>query len=313
MGNLFHPEKLERWKEIFFRRVMPALTLAALIVGGLAAWWAFRMFSRPARSGEARELFHGVHYERAVSDMPRRVTVHKVRVDLDVGGIGFVVTPGDASAGREIPARTTSEFLDEFDAQLAINGAFFEPFHSNHPLDYYPEPGEAVDVLGRAVANGKVYSDDNADWPTLCLGSNRVEIALGELPVGVRWAVAGRHLLVDQGEAVAAKGDAFNVELHPRTAVGVDERGQTLWLVVVDGRQKNYSEGATLKELAALMVHLGAWRGLNLDGGGSSTLVVEGKDGKPDVLNAPYHTRVPMRERPVANHVGVFARRPSRD
>lgn len=308
MEKLFHPDKREQWKEIFFRRVMPALTLLALAVGALAAWWAFRMFSRPARSGEARELFHGVHYERTVSDVPRRVTVHKVRIDLDAGGIGFVVTPGDVSGGKEIPARTTSAFLNEFDAQVAINAAFFEPFHSNHPLDYYPEPGEAVDVLGRAVAEGELYSEDNQDWPTLCLSSNRVEIALGELPVGVRWAVAGRHLLVDQGEAVEAKGDAFNVELHPRTAVGVDERGRTLWLVVVDGRQKNYSEGATLKELAALMVHLGAWRALNLDGGGSSTLVIEAEGGEAGVLNAPYHTRVPMRERPVANHVGVYAK-----
>jgi hypothetical protein len=308
MGKLFHPDKRERWKEVVFRRVMPALTLLALAVGALAAWWAFRMFSRPARSSEARELFHGVHYERTVSDAPRKVTVHKVRVDLDAGGIGFVVTRGDASGGRDVLARTTSEFLKEFDAQLAINGAFFEPFHSNHPLDYYPESGEAVDVLGRAVANGELYSDDNQDWPTLCLSSNRVEIALGELPVGVRWAVAGRHLLVDQGKAVESKGDTFNVELHPRTAVGVDEKGGTLWLVVVDGRQENYSEGATLKEVASLMVHLGAWRALNLDGGGSSTLVVEGADGEAEVLNAPYHTRVPMRERPVANHVGVFAR-----
>jgi len=308
MGKLFHPDKRERWKEIFFRRVMPALTLLALAVGSLVAWWAFRLFSRPSRTNESRELFHGVHYERTVSDAPRRVTVHKVRLDLDESGLGFVVTPGDAFGGKEIPARTTSAFLDEFGAQVAINGAFFEPFHSNHPLDYYPEPGEVVDVLGRAVAEGELYSEDNQDWPTLCLSSNRVEIALGELPVGVRWAVAGRHLLVDQGEAVEAKGDAFNVELHPRTAVGVDERGRTLWLVVVDGRQKNYSEGATLKELAALMVHLGAWRALNLDGGGSSTLVIEGEGGEAEVLNAPYHTRVPMRERPVANHVGVFAK-----
>ena len=308
MGKLFHPDKRERWKEIFFRRVMPALTLLALAVGSLVAWWAFRLFSRPSRTNESRELFHGVHYERTVSDAPRRVTVHKVRLDLDESGLGFVVTPGDASGGKEIPARTTSAFLDEFGAQVAINGAFFEPFHSNHPLDYYPEPGEVVDVLGRAVAEGELYSEDNQDWPTLCLSSNRVEIALGELPVGVRGAVAGRHLLVDQGEAVEAKGDAFNVELHPRTAVGVDERGRTLWLVVVDGRQKNYSEGATLKELAALMVHLGAWRALNLDGGGSSTLVIEGEGGEAEVLNAPYHTRVPMRERPVANHVGVFAK-----
>ena len=62
----------------------------------------------------------------------------------------------------------------------------------------------------------------------------------------------------------------------------------------------------TLREVAALMKRLGAWRAVNLDGGGSSTLVVE-KDGAAQVMNAPYHTRIPMRERPVANHLGVYA------
>ena len=308
MGMLFHPERRERWKEIFFRRVMPAVTLLALAGGAIMAWWAFRLFSRPARASETRELFRGVSYERTASETPRRVVIHKVRIDLDAGGIGFVVTPGSDTGGREIPARTTSGFLEEFEAQVAINAAFFEPFYSNHPFDYYPESGEGVDVLGRAAANGKLYSSDNADWPALCLSSNRVEIALGKLPVGVRWVVSGRNLLVDQGKPVDPDGGMFNTDLHPRTAAGVDESGRRLWLVVVDGRQENYSEGATLNELAALMVHLGAWRALNLDGGGSSTLVMEDKAGEAKVLNAPFHTRVPMRERPVANHVGVLAR-----
>jgi exopolysaccharide biosynthesis protein len=86
----------------------------------------------------------------------------------------------------------------------------------------------------------------------------------------------------------------------------VDKAGETLWLIVVDGRQQNYSEGVTLAELAGIAVELGADRALNLDGGGSSTLVMA-RDRGAKVLNAPIHTRVPMRERPVANHLGVYA------
>jgi exopolysaccharide biosynthesis protein len=81
-------------------------------------------------------------------------------------------------------------------------------------------------------------------------------------------------------------------------------------LFVVDGRQPNYSEGMSLPELAQVMLDYGADTALNLDGGGSSTLVMEGNDGKPHVLNSPIHGRVPPgRERPVANHLGIFAKR----
>jgi exopolysaccharide biosynthesis protein len=100
-------------------------------------------------------------------------------------------------------------------------------------------------------------------------------------------------------------------DLHPRTAAAVDETGTKLWLVVVDGRQPGYSEGVTLAELAELMVALGAETGLNLDGGGSTTLVMAGPFG-PKTLNAPIHTRLPMRQRPIANHLGVYALPPGR-
>jgi hypothetical protein len=48
---------------------------------------------------------------------------------------------------------------------------------------------------------------------------------------------------------------------------------------------------------------------MNLDGGGSSTLAVEGANGRPEVLNSPIHQRIPGRERPVGNHLGIFAER----
>jgi hypothetical protein len=63
---------------------------------------------------------------------------------------------------------------------------------------------------------------------------------------------------------------------HPRTAVGYDEATRKLWLIEVDGRQLPYSDGMTLPELASLMEALGIDEGLNLDGGGSSVMVVQG-------------------------------------
>jgi len=69
-------------------------------------------------------------------------------------------------------------------------------------------------------------------------------------------------------------------DIHPRTAAGIDENGQLI-LMVVDGRQRN-SRGVSLAELSGLMKAIGAVRAINLDGGGSSTLIVQDK-----LLNLP--------------------------
>lgn len=79
-------------------------------------------------------------------------------------------------------------------------------------------------------------------------------------------------------------------------AAAIDKAGETLWLILVDGKQPNYSEGVTLAELREIAKNLGAQTAINLDGGGSTTLVME-SDRASKVLNAPIHTKIPMRGR----------------
>jgi exopolysaccharide biosynthesis protein len=95
-------------------------------------------------------------------------------------------------------------------------------------------------------------------------------------------------------------------ELDPRTAIGTNRNGRWLYIVVVDGRQPFYSEGATFVELAELMIDFGAYHAMAMDGGGSSTMVIEDKNGNPVVLNSPIDQYIPGRERPVANHLGIY-------
>jgi exopolysaccharide biosynthesis protein len=97
-----------------------------------------------------------------------------------------------------------------------------------------------------------------------------------------------------------------NTTTQPRTAIGYSNNGRYLYLVVVDGRQPFYSEGITLSELADLMISLGARYAMNLDGGGSSTMVVADRTGRSQVMNSPIDNYIPGRERPVANHLGIF-------
>ncbi|MFG3292038.1 phosphodiester glycosidase family protein [Streptomyces sp. NPDC048179] len=70
-------------------------------------------------------------------------------------------------------------------------------------------------------------------------------------------------------------GFAWSNVRQPRTLAGVDRHGRLL-LVTVDGRQPGVSEGFTLAEAAAFMRSLGAVQALNLDGGGSTAMAVDG-------------------------------------
>ena len=87
-------------------------------------------------------------------------------------------------------------------------------------------------------------------------------------------SVGGTPVLVRDGRAwVQNDGTGFVSGRHPRTAVGWDAAGRVL-MVTVDGRQPGHSIGMTLPELAGLLVGIGAVEALNLDGGGSTTMVV---------------------------------------
>ncbi len=94
-------------------------------------------------------------------------------------------------------------------------------------------------------------------------------------------AIGGVPLLVSGGRDVVGTCVGSVCSRNPRTGVGVTANGRIL-LVVVDGRQAKWSVGATMHEFAKIFRRLGATYALNLDGGGSSTMVVKGT-----VVNRP--------------------------
>lgn len=276
--------------------------LACLVVGMTLAWYG--LGARLAPSVANGELFQGVSYERHVQRSPYRMVYHVVVVDLNSAGIATLVTPGDAAAELPLRARTTSEFVEEFDVQLAINGDAFYPWYSNGPFDYYPRPGERVQPVGFAASEGRRYSENTDNEPVIYFGPNNQ--ASFSSPVGRLYnAISGTMMLVKKGKAVSTLDTQ---DRQPRTAVGLDKARRRLILIVVDGRQPGYSAGATLEQLADILVAAGAFEALNLDGGGSSTLVMQSPGGQV-VLNSPIHNRIPGRERPVGNHLGIFAAR----
>jgi hypothetical protein len=142
------------------------------------------------------------------------------------------------------------------------------------------------------------------------------DVGFGHKPnVKLYNALSGKTLLVADGENVAGNDPA----IHPRTGIGIKKDGKLL-LFTVDGREKGRSLGMTFHEIADAMIHFGAHDAISLDGGGSTTLVMDDPttpENDPKVLNLPCDPfpdakktgKDHGKERPTGNNLAVFARK----
>ncbi|NJL23330.1 MAG: phosphodiester glycosidase family protein [Leptolyngbyaceae cyanobacterium SM1_3_5] len=286
------------------KRKLAAIAIVLLLPFVLYASWCGQ---RPPQTNETRLLFPGISYQREFRSDPRPMMIHIVSIDLTAPGVRVFVTPGNPTPDRtETIAQTTAEFLHEFDLQLAVNASFFFPFREETPWDFYPHSGDRVSTIGQTIAQGNSYSDPEPGWPILCFADDRAQIVEADCPPNTTDAVAGSEILLANGRSIVADSDQPDPP-YARMVVAIAPSGQQIWLIAIDGKQPLYSEGATLAEVAAIALALGADRAINLDGGGSTTLAVR-TDQKVTILNAPIHTKLPMRQRPIANHIGFAAR-----
>ena len=165
--------------------------------------------------------------------------------------------------------------------------------------------GEPLRVIGERVSTGNTpiprdgyvlsYGGARAPAPLTHLGRG-VEVdletkytALDGTPLDWTRAdaiVGGAGLLIRGGRLISdwtmeKLSAGFAETRHPRTLIGTHADG-SVWLITVDGRQPNLSVGMSLYELRELARRLGLTNALNLDGGGSTTMWVEGK-----IANSP--------------------------
>jgi exopolysaccharide biosynthesis protein len=269
----------------------------------------------------------GLRYAIERRSVPRPMMIHVLEIDLQQpGGFEFVTTstlPGQpVSDGTQARywAEKTSVFAQRNGLLAAINASYFDPFNGGRLLTraYIPKAGQDVTVsearLARDDPHAYYTSSDPRVDAVVCLKPHGFALSRTSCPAGSHAAFAAGPMLLEQGQRrpLLARDASqqpneqgvarYYSQPQPRTALGVNVDASRAWMVVVDGRQSGYSEGITLPELTALLIELGAHDALNLDGGGSSTLVLEGR-----VANSLIHTAIPGRERPVANHFGVRA------
>lgn len=170
----------------------------------------------------------------------------------------------ETSRGREILA--------------AFNADFFDMFGDCAPS-------------GLCVKDGVVVANPQSDRYFFGVkkdGTHIIDTLAGQprLLEELEQAVCGLNLLLEDGEIRdVSLGEFFGSRTHPRTVVGLTEDDRVV-ILVIDGRRPWHSNGATLRECAMLLREHGAVRGVNLDGGGSSTFIVKTEDGHK-MLNHP--------------------------
>ena len=224
------------------------------------------------------------------ADVGRPLTGSVAKIDLTAPGIEIVTTPGNGTRPGETDGLRTTTFLKKTGCILAINAAPYSPIHFFE--------GQAQEIAGLHIASGETISPANS-YPTLSFRPGTATIGSASSATGSAHAVAGFKIILKNGQPRGG-----TTTLHPRTAAGVSTNGQTLYLLVLDGRQPGKSEGATESETGEILKGLGAGDAINLDGGGTTAMALKTGSGAR-LLNTPINGGIPGLERVAASHLGV--------
>jgi hypothetical protein len=229
-------------------------------------------------------------------------TAHVARIDLTAKGLSLVtLSAGSAQAPKTL---LSSGALQSAGNEIAVNANLFTGCCD------YAGGGASTALLGLAYGNGALWAPIGAiprrspppgDFLSSLIVANGqasiVTLAKGQsLPPGLTLAVTGSHRILTEGRNTApadtSPADWFGP--NARTVVGYDAglNGGSqlvfprLWLVAVDSVPR-VSSGVTLPQAADLLLFLGASDGINLDGGGSTTMVRQAANGAATFVNVP--------------------------
>lgn len=200
--------------------------------------------------------------------------IHVLEADFSSCRVGLSVVRAPGEPGARDARIPVSRLLGlgPPGSVAAVNGDFFTP-------EGAPRGAELSSRGFRVSARRPALSWSSREGPAIGVaevsggrlvlspGDARPEVLVGGFPELLRDGVP-------VGDLEVGSLPSFAGVRHPRTAVGFSRTPPRLWVVVVEGRQATRSAGMTLPELADLMAALGADGALNLDGGGSSVMVL---------------------------------------
>ena len=242
---------------------------------------------------KAGKLHDGIMHAHIYPKKPRPMKIHTVRIDLQSPGIDLIATPKDKDFGKpmpdfpQLPIQTkrlkVRDFMlnkrsEGYDVLVAVNATPWSPWRSPFNHIY----GGNINLV---ISDGDIIADKKKATPAFILTKdNKVEIRTvkaNENRKNFKIALAGFSIILKNGNVSIKYKD-----YHPRTCYGISQDGRYLYFMTVDGRQKFVSEGASVVECAEFMRYFGAYNAINMDGGGSTTLVNwNNKKQKPEILS----------------------------
>ena len=293
------------------RVVQTALAAFVLTAGICRADWREEMQSHPV------SLREGVTVKALTLKKPRLMRAYLAKVDLTTPGIGFTATERAAEWGRPMPdyekkvvridtkRETTSDFMmrrrrEGKNVEVAVNTSPWGPWVSPYTHAYGSFPNWNVSD-GVKVSHVK---EPRKGAFFLVRKDGGVEIT-PDIPLAetnnVSISMCGFWMIMTNGVPAYAPGPNPG-GLAPRTALGLTPDKKTLVMLVIDGRQPGYSLGADNNDIFDILKREGVSDAVNMDGGGSSSLVVYDRaNDRPLMLN-----HQPKRiERKVALSLGI--------
>lgn len=252
------------------------------------------------------EKYPGIKHQSFTVTQPRPNVINAMRVDLANPDIRLHATGKAANWGTTMPntgwpfvidlsafticteRKTTSAYLTGQrnagrNMVAAINASGWQPFAE---LGIHQNSYPYADNLGLLISEGIVVSPPRNNYTSLVFYKDSTADFIA---ANATTDTSNMLTVVTGGSPILVNGSTTgDTALHPRTGTGLSKDRHILFLVTIDGRQSGYSEGATTRELGEWLRYLGAWSGLNMDGGGSTTMVLRNPQSRSiQVLNSP--------------------------
>ncbi|MBR6470176.1 MAG: phosphodiester glycosidase family protein [Victivallales bacterium] len=282
---------------------------------------------------QAEELYPGICHLKidrkviASEDAELLLKGNVMRIDLTTPGLHFTSTARDSGWGKPMPdhtpangqpciirtrRQTTPDFLKEcrkpveqggraLNMVVAFNASPWIPWERPF-LHIYAEP------LGVNISDGVVIAENSRTKAHFVVWNNGQVELLDEVPATDKYpeiwlSAGGFDIILKDGKPTPVC--ETNRSRHPRTAFGLSASHQYLYVLTVDGRQPNWSHGATYQDLNALLLEAGACEAINMDGGGSTTLCYwDQTKQQPVVLS--HATSQDKAYRPNGFNVGIY-------
>lgn len=218
--------------------------------------------------------------------------LYAVKIDLQHPSLAVIVSERelfiqkDGAYNGTLKAETVLQFAKRRDAAVAVNASFFR--YQSMLFDTQRQ------IIGLHIANGELLSPPREDFAALLFTADkRAFIVDSQRPENIKNAengVSGFRQILKDGQVLPSEiknGDS-------RTAVGVADGGRTLIILMVEAENTVKSQGLDYESAAEYLKRLGARDALQLDGGGSSTLVIK-RGGKHRVA-VPTIAFLPLRK-----------------